>query len=162
MRKLKWIIIISLGASAYIWFRSDRTNVTQYIEKLAYLLSNVQNPLTSIDSSRKNTTTEIFKFQDENGQWHFGNEPFDEQTPMESTTYRSDTNIISPTKAPVNISNPGNTTNSIPTSTNPIPNSPLSVYTNPASVKKLIDDAQQLQGKLNERSDAIDNIINTH
>lgn len=155
MRKLKWIIILSLGASAYIWYGSSGTNVTQYVEKLTYLISNAPYPLTSIDSTRKNTTTEIFKFQDKNGQWHFGNTPFDKQTPMDSTTYHSDTNIITST-----ITNP--TKDPTPTINDPIPNLPLSVYTNPAIIKKLIDDAQQLQGKLDERKVAIDNIIDVN
>lgn len=148
--------------SAYYSYEWNDTDANQFLEKLTHLLGNLPNPAKSSDATRNNTTTEVFKFQDKNGQWHFSNEPFGDQIPVDSTTYRSDTNIIAPTKAPTNSSKPGNTTISTPTIKDPIPNSPLSIYTNPASIKKLINDAQQLQGQLNERKDAMDNIVDTH
>jgi hypothetical protein len=111
-----------------------------------------------MNSARKNTTTEIFKFQDENGQWHFGNAPFDQHIPSESTTYRSDTNIIVPAK----ILKPTNSPKPTQITSDPTSNLPLSVFTTPGNVEKLIEDAQQLQGRITERNNTMDNIIDSN
>lgn len=97
---------------------------------------------------KKAGTTTVYKWQDKNGEWHFSNQPPAEGVASKVITYRSDTNVIQSTKAPAKPE---------PASEPETPTAnPLLPITNPEKVKKLMDDAKNIEKLLQDRQEQMD------
>lgn len=105
--------------------------------------------LSKDDGKEKQSgSTTVYKWQDQNGEWQFSNQPPPEGVASKVITYRSDTNVIQSAKPPAK---PASTADAETPSANP-----LLPITNPEKVKKLMDDAKNIEKLLQDRQDQMD------
>jgi hypothetical protein len=105
-------------------------------------------PSLSDDEKKAPSVTTVYKWQDENGEWHFSNQPPPEGVARKVITYRSDANVIQPPKASPKPAQPSGEPETSA--------SPLLPITNPGKVKKLMDDAKNIENLLQDRQEQMD------
>lgn len=130
-------------ASVRSWFSSSSTKV--------------EGALTTIDKTTGKNATQVYKWQDAAGEWHFSNTPPPAGIKGSVETYRNDVNITQAVQPPVVIApEPAKkAATDIPDTA-----SPLLPITDPDRVKQLIDDAKNVQNLVNDRQKNIDQHLN--
>ncbi len=144
---LSLLIILLIVLAAGAWFLApDRVDETS-----PALLRGLAEIRQQIEQKEETTTTTVYKWRDEAGEWHFSNRPPAPDTAVEVHTYRSDSNIVPAPQAP----SPPPTARA-PASENslPIPGLPA-----PTTVEKVLDDARQVQKTHRDRQQNIDQQI---
>lgn len=117
------------------------------------LESAAKDPLSAVDNAIDKNTTQVYKWQDASGAWHFSSEPPPKGIKGSMETYRSDVNITQAASLPVEVipEPTEKTATDIPTTA-----SPLLPITDPDRVKQLIEDAKNVQNLVNDRQQNID------
>jgi hypothetical protein len=113
-------------------------------------------PFSSDEEEKKAapaTPTQVYKWQDENGNWQFGDKP-PEEVDYESTQVEGVQSV--PAIKPQQKEEQPAAKN---TSSDDISFNPLMPITDPGRVKQLIDDAKNIQGTLEQRKEAMDKQI---
>lgn len=126
-------------ANIHTWFQSD---------------SKQPNNAAKTQNEEKNdpNSIKVYKWQDASGTWQFSNEPPPEGVARSVKVYRTDANITQSIKPePPPAENPAQTTTDIPTTA-----VPLMPLTDPERVKKLMEDAKNVQNLLDQHQQAID------
>jgi hypothetical protein len=109
----------------------------------------------SLTATDKNAT-QVHKWQDSAGEWHFSNQPPPAGIKGSIETYRNDVNITQAPPVIEVVPEPAEqATDGIPTTA-----LPLLPITDPDRVKKLIEDAKNVQKLVNDRQKNIDQQIN--
>ena len=98
------------------------------------------------------SSTKVYKWQEQNGQWQFSSEPPPAGVASSVTTYRSDTNIMQAPPVPATENSPAPSAAS-EASVNAKPLLPL---TDPDRVKQLMDDARTVQNLMDQRLQTLD------
>lgn len=122
------------------FFQDGPTSVIDVLQQKAESVSE------DVSASVKTTEPQkIYKWQDEYGQWHYGNQPPENITNAESLTINQNQNIMDAVKEPESAAVQTETVTTEPKKvTTPNPYSP-------EQVKKAIEDAQNVQNLINER-----------
>ena len=117
------------------------------------LESAAKDPLTAVDNATDKNATQVYKWQDAAGEWHFSNKPPPAGIKGSVETYRNDVNITQAIQPPIEIA-----PESEKKAATDIPDtaSPLLPITDPDRVKQLIDDARNVQNLVNDRQKNID------
>ena len=116
------------------------------------LESAAKDPLSAVGNATDKNATQVYKWQDAAGAWHFSNTPPPAGIKGSVETYRNDINITQAVQPPVVIApEPEKKATDIPTTA-----SPLLPITDPDRVKQLIDDAKNVQNLVNDRQKNID------
>lgn len=119
------------------------------------LESAAKDPLTAVDNATDKKATQVYKWQDASGEWHFSSQPPPKGIKGSVETYRTDVNITQALPEPVVAEpEPAKVTTDIPTTA-----SPLLPITDPERVKKLIEDAKNVQNLVDDRQKNIDQHI---
>jgi hypothetical protein len=142
--RLLIILLIAAIAAAILY------GLNPYGGKPSLSLPKMPNVPSLGSDNDKNTpsVTTVYKWQDENGEWHFSNQPPPEGVARKVITYRSDANVI---QAPKDSPQPAKPSSEPETSA-----SPLLPFTDPGKVKKLIDDAKNIENLLQDRQEQMD------
>ncbi len=98
----------------------------------------------NVGGKLKSDTQQVYKWQDANGQWHYGNKAPEEVANAKSVIINKNQNIIDSVKVPEPKEKAVQTNNNAVGIKKPNPYSP-------AQVKKTIDDAKNVQNMLDER-----------
>lgn len=145
-----FIILAIAGAVFYGLNPSDDNSASPLLRGLGKVKS-----LTQQATSEAPVETVVYKWQDKNGEWHFSNHPPPEGTVGSITTYRSDINVVAPPQAE---SPPTQESPAAKPADNPgIPS--LLPITDPDRVKKLINDAKNVQNLADDRQHQLDQTI---
>jgi hypothetical protein len=148
-RLLVILLIVAVGA---VVLSQVNTRDAQSNNSLVKGLNVIQSFFRDkLGMSSSPTVTKVYKWRDEQGEWHFSSEPPSEDTATHITVYRSDTNVTPAPQLPPAIHNetPAKKT------TSPMTN-PMLPITNPERVKTLIDDAKNIQQLGEDRARTID------
>lgn len=164
IRLLIIILIVLMGAAALTTLNpaADKSlnpimrgleNVRSWFSESSTTL---ESSLTTADKALQKNTTKVYKWQDATGEWHFSSQPPPTGIKGSVETYRSDINITQ-TPAPVEVV--AEPTEKVSTDI-PTTASPLLPITDPERVKKLIEDAKNVQNLVNDREKNIDQHLN--
>lgn len=130
-----------------------RSNIDSWIRGSETMLdSAAKDPLAATENAIDKNVTQVYKWQDANGEWHFSNEPPPAGIKGSVESYRNDVNI---SQAPPVVEVAPEPTEQ-PDSDIPDSNIPLLPITDPERVKQLIDDAKNVQELVNNRQQNID------
>ena len=131
-----------------------RTNIDVWLNGAsARLESATKDPITAADNAIDKNATQVYKWQDDDGAWHFSSEPPPKGIKGSVETYRNDVNITQAAALPVE---PAPEPEEKAASDIPTTASPLLPITDPDRVKKLINDAKNVQNLVNDRQQTID------
>ncbi len=111
---------------------------------------------SSITSNEKpDSKTTVYKWQDSNGKWHFGD------TPPSTGNYATEqVSNVQTLKMHTPTNTPSNTKIVTDQSNNDSPSaSPFTPFTEPEKIQKLIKGAQGIEGVLQQRKEAMDSQI---
>ena len=117
----------------------------------------IEGTLTTIDNTTGKNTTQVYKWQDVAGEWHFSNTPPPAGIKGSVETYRNDINITQAVQPPVEVAPAPEEKKATDI---PETASPLLPITDPDKVKKLINDAKNVQNLVNDRQKNIDQHLN--
>lgn len=157
IRLLIVILIVVVGAAALSQLNPSADKSTNPIVKgLATVQSWFRGASAPKQPGQDKNETIVYKWQDTTGAWHFSNQPPPTGVASSVKTYRSDVNI---TRTPPPLSaKPESTTASKPAAI-PETAAPLLPITDPARVKQLIEDAQNVQNLVDDRQKSLDKQI---
>jgi hypothetical protein len=133
---------------------SVRANLDSWFSGSSAHLENAKkDPLTAAGDAIDKNVTQVYKWQDASGEWHFSSEPPPAGTKSSIETYRSDVNIVQAPPPPVEVV-PEATEQ--PDSDIPTTAAPLLPITDPERVQQLINDAKNVQELVNNRQQNIE------
>ncbi|MDQ7074282.1 MAG: DUF4124 domain-containing protein [Gammaproteobacteria bacterium] len=144
------IILAATGYGSYLTtgqlpFGLEGLSVKKVTTPLQNQFSSLKNQVENITGSEKNSSESgIYKWQDQQGEWHYGDAPPNtaSATPMHINLQQNVINAVT-AKKPQHEEKPTETSQAEEPSSG-------SAYS-PSTVKKLFNDAQGLQEKLNGR-----------
>lgn len=149
-RLLIIFIIVAIAGAVFYGLNPSGDNSAPLLRGLGKVKS-----LTQQATPEAPVETVVYKWQDKNGEWHFSNHPPPEGAAASTTTYRSDINVVAPPQAE---SPPTQESPAAKLADNPgIPS--LLPITDPDRVKKLINDAKNVQNLADDRQHQLDQII---
>ena len=163
IRFLIIVVIVLVGAAALTTLNPAADKSLNPIMKgLGTVRSWFTGASTTLESVAKDpqtsggNATQVYKWLDASGEWHFSNTPPPAGIKGSVETYRNDVNITQAVQPPVVIApEPEKKATNIPTTA-----SPLLPITDPDRVKQLIDDAKNVQNLVNDRKKNIDQHLN--
>lgn len=164
IRLLIIIAIVLVGAAALTTLNpSADKSVNPIMKGLSTVRSWFTGASSSLESAAKDPlisggkATQVYKWQDASGEWHFSNTPPPAGIKGSVETYRNDVNITQAVQPPVEVApEPAEKVSTdIPGSA-----SPLLPITDPDRVKQLIEDAKNVQNLVNDREKNIDQHLN--
>lgn len=145
------VAVIVVGFSSYAGYLTTGRLPWQHL-KLG--LPKVENPLKSVNVDSmiqsEGDTEAIYKWQDQNGGWHYSNESPPEGTVFETIEVQPNANIVAAVKSPESpptVAEQKTTPKPAPESEDEDP----SLYS-PDGIKKLMDDAKNVQKQLDDRA----------
>ena len=160
IRILIVILIVLVGAAALSHLNpSADKSKSLLMEGLAnirsWFQSDTSQPSTTADENNAEKTDpnsiRVYKWQDASGTWQFSNEPPPEGVARSVKIYRTDANITQSTKPEPPPAEETADTADIPTTA-----APLMPITDPERVKKLMEDAKNVQNLLDQHQQSID------
>lgn len=151
VRLLIIILILLVGAAALTQLNPSSDGTT------SSLMKGLENARSWFDKAPDKITgtvageseTQVYKWKDKAGEWHFSNQPPPEGVASSVKIYRSDVNITQAPKATPEIKEQ-------PSTAIPDTAAPLLPITNPERVKQFFDDAKNIQSLVNDRQQKID------
>jgi hypothetical protein len=150
------IAFLVLGAASLSHLNPSANTVLGPLDKTLSTLRGLFSSAPAITDSHNEKSlppagTTVYKWQDAEGNWQFSNTPPPPGVASSTTTYNPDTNVTKAVKPEPPPAEPAAaTTESSPSIT------PLTPYTDPQSVKQLIEDAKNVQQLMDQRQQVLD------
>ncbi len=158
IRLLVVILILLVGAAALTQLNpsADKTAspLMKGLENVRSWFDTAPNKITKAVSEKSGDDheTKVYKWKDKKGEWHFSNHPPAKDVASSIKIYRNDVNITQAPELPPEPTEPAEQ----PSTTIPDTASPLLPITNPEAVKKLIDDAKNIQNLMDNRQKTLE------
>jgi hypothetical protein len=146
--RLLIIFLIAAIAAAVLY------SLNPFGDKLSLSLPELPDTPSLDTDDEKARVTKVYKWQDKDGEWHFSNHPPAEGVARKVIIYRSDTNVIQSPKTSPKPAKPSQPSGEPETTA-----SPLMPITDPDKVKKLMDDAKNIENLLQDRQEQMDKRI---